>query len=39
MFPLKQKFDVTGMTCSACSLPHRTCRPAGTPFSLSARRK
>ena len=36
---MKQKFNVTGMTCTACSVPHGMSHPAGTPLILSARAK
>ncbi len=29
---MKQKFDVTGMTCAACSVPHGIEYAAGTPY-------
>ena len=29
---MKQKFNVTGMTCTACSAPHGMSHPAGTPL-------
>ena len=35
---MKQKFNVTGMTCSACSVPHEMNDFAGAPFDFIYRR-